>query len=194
MTAAPFLPLPLSKEDQRTLLEMAREHIQMYLATQRNIRIEESRFSKPLQQITGNYVRLILDNKTRGAVGNLPGRQPLVADINQNAYDAAFEDPRFPPVTREEIRQIIIEITVLTHPQIIVVDNEQQLLDSIHPGEEGLLLSEGVHQSHLMPSDWRRFPDPATFVGELKRKAGLPQDYWSDTLHISRFDTISFRE
>ena len=185
---------PIDKKDQQTLLEIARENIQVFLTTGRNLHIEETVFSKPLQQALGNYVRLILDKKTRGAVGNLQSHLPLITDVSQNAYDAAFEDPRFPPLTREEMKETTIEITLLTPPEPIICNNEQELRKHICEGEDGLLLAEGVHSSHLLPSDWHHLPDVASFMATLKKKAGLPTDYWSDNLTVHRFSTLSFRE
>ncbi len=95
------------------------------------------------------------------------------------AHAAAFNDPRFEPVGAAELEYLQYEISVLTPPELIVADSELSLLEQLRPGQDGLILEDGYYKATFLPAVWEQMSEPQQFVAELKRKAGLPVDHWS---------------
>jgi len=83
-------------------------------------------------------------------------------------------------------------ISVLSLPEPMHFSSEKDLMRQIQPEADGLILSDGGYRGTFLPSVWESLPDPRQFLSELKRKAGLPSDYWSDTLQVARYHTESF--
>jgi len=140
------------------------------------------------------FVTLKADGLLRGCIGHLQAVQPLVRDVAENAFAAAFRDPRFPPLTASELGDIQIEISVLGPPVPLVFGSEAELVALLEPGRDGLILEAGPARGTFLPAVWESLPDPRAFVRELKRKAGLDRDFWSDALRVSRYRTESFSE
>ena len=122
----------------------------------------------------------------------LEAYQPLINDVAENAFKAAFNDPRFPPLNAEEFTDLTIHVSVLGKPEAIAFTDENDLLQQIRPGIDGLILEDGHHRGTFLPSVWESLPTAREFLRHLKQKAGLDTDYWSDTLRISRYTTQSF--
>ena len=140
------------------------------------------------------FVTLNKFGELRGCIGHLEAIQPLIADVAENAFNAAFRDPRFQPVTASEFGDLEVHISVLSPPEPMVFTSEADLLRQIRPGIDGLILEDGAYRGTFLPSVWEQLPDPAQFLAHLKMKAGLPPNYWSDTLKVSRYTTESFSE
>lgn len=181
----------IDKNDSRKLLELARESIRQGLESGRPLRVNSSDFSRAVSGLGASFVTLTLNGKLRGCIGHLEARQPLVQDVAENAYLAAFRDPRFPSLSREEFVRIRLSISILNPPEAVEFDSEQELLNKLRAGIDGLILKEGHQQGTFLPSVWESLPDPAEFLHHLKQKAGLPADYWSDSIQISRYTTQS---
>jgi AmmeMemoRadiSam system protein A len=115
-----------------------------------------------------------------------------VNDVAHNAYAAAFMDPRFLAVTEDELENLEIHISVLTPAVAMTFDSEEDLLKQIRPGIDGLVLEDGRHRGTFLPAVWESLPDVKSFLQHLKQKAGLPDNYWSDSLKVSRYTTESF--
>jgi len=184
----------LSNADRQTLLHLARESIQSGLSNGQPLSIEKQYGSTHLQEIRACFVTLHKHGQLRGCIGNLEARQPLVNDVVENAFNAAFRDPRFPPLNANEFEQLHIHIEILTPPEPMQFNSEQDLLTQLQPGKDGLILSEGSHRGTFLPTVWESLPQPEQFLFHLKNKAGLPGDYWSDNIKIERYHTESFEE
>lgn len=141
-----------------------------------------------------SFVTLTLQGRLRGCVGSLEVRQSLIVNVWQNAFNAAFRDSRFPPLDQEELGDVQIAISILTPALLLAADNEQDLLNKIRPGVDGLILEEGIHRATFLPSVWNTLPKSQDFLLHLKRKAGLADDYWSSSLKFTTYQTISFTE
>lgn len=150
-------------------------------------RAEEPQVPALLSAPGASFVTLEAQGKLRGCMGTLEARRPLGADIIANAKTAALADPRFPPVSLEELAQLELEVSLLTAPEPLAVTEEAALLAVLKPGEDGLILEFGVHRATFLPSVWRQLPRPEAFVAQLKRKAGLPADFWADGLRWWRY-------
>ncbi len=125
----------------------------------------------------------------RGCIGTLEAFRPLAEDIAHNAYAAAFQDPRFPPVDASEVDGLDIHLSLLTPAEPMSFQSEQDLLVQLRPGVDGLILAEGGRRGTFLPSVWEQLPEPAQFLEHLKLKAGLPKTYWSDSIRVFRYET-----
>lgn len=190
MAPTPSTEPGLSSGDRVELLRIARRSIESGLDGTA-VRIRAERFSASLQAIRASFVTLEVEGRLRGCIGTLEARRPLVEDVAHNAYSAAFDDPRFPPVRRLELAAIEIHLSLLSLPEPMTFRSEQDLLAQLQPNVHGLVLEEGRRRGTFLPSVWEQLPDPVEFLRHLKHKAGLPADYWSPTLRVSRYTAES---
>lgn len=184
----------LNLQQQRELLRIARESIEYGLQHHHALAIDLNACDEQLQQQGASFVTLNKKGALRGCIGTLQPYQALVSDVGEHARAAAFSDPRFPPVTFDELADIVISISVLGKPRVISFKDEDHLIEQLRPAEDGLILQEGAHRGTFLPSVWESLPQPRQFLQQLKRKAGLAPDYWSDSLEVSRYRTQSFSE
>ncbi|MEE4377758.1 MAG: AmmeMemoRadiSam system protein A [Candidatus Competibacteraceae bacterium] len=182
----------LSAEDQAVLLEVARQSITSGLEHGCALSIDPNAYPASLQPIRATFVTLEIDNNLRGCIGALDARLPLVEDVAEHAYSAAFEDPRFPPLRKPEFAELALHISVLSPPLPLSFESEDDVLAQLRPGVDGLVLQIGANRATFLPSVWEHLPDPYIFLAQLKQKAGLPLDYWSADLRIERYTTESF--
>ncbi|MFI4975113.1 MAG: AmmeMemoRadiSam system protein B [Caulobacterales bacterium] len=140
------------------------------------------------------FVTLRVGERLRGCRGSIAPQRSLFADVAENAFQSGFGDPRFPPLAAEELQQLSFHVSILSTPRRVACAGEAELLRVLRPDVDGLILRDGARQSLFLPSVWEQLPDPMTFVRQLKLKAGLPADYWSDGVEAFRFVTESFGE
>lgn len=182
----------LSTQERQTLLDVAWESIRHGLAHGSAARIDPLNYAQALQRPGAGFVTLHRGGALRGCIGHLEATRPLVSDIADNAFAAAFRDPRFPPLADSELADLELEVSVLTPPEPMRFTDEADLRRQIQPGLDGLILEDLGARGTFLPSVWESLREPADFLAGLKRKAGLPEDYWSDTLRVSRYRTQSF--
>jgi len=188
--------MSLSNEDRKTLLNVAKHAIEYGLrsAGREKLPLNPLDYHQVLQQIRATFVTLQIAGELRGCIGTLEAYQPLVMDVARNAHAAAFSDPRFFPLSPKEYENIDIHISILSPASPMNYRSENDLIEQLQPGIDGLILQDGIYKSTFLPSVWETLPNRQQFVAHLKRKAGLPQDYWSETLQVSRYTTESFDE
>jgi AmmeMemoRadiSam system protein A len=182
----------LSQPNQLRLLQLARDSIQHGLERGRPWSVDLTRCPPALQEPGACFVTLERDNQLRGCIGHLQAIQALARDVADNAFAAAFQDPRFAPLGADELPRLELHISVLGKPQPLVFGSETELIAQLRPGEDGLILQDGPHRGTFLPSVWEQLPEPGQFWRQLKRKAGLPPDYWSNSLQVQRYATLSF--
>jgi AmmeMemoRadiSam system protein A len=136
------------------------------------------------------FVTLKRHGVLRGCIGSLEARRPLVADVKWNAVAAAFGDPRFAPVTLAELEEIRIEVSLLSPMSPIEFSSEEDAAARLRPFEDGVVLQYGHARGTFLPQVWEDLPDPARFLRELKRKAGLSPSLWADDMRLFRY-TVS---
>lgn len=141
-----------------------------------------------------SFVSLHAGRDLRGCIGTLEAHRPLIIDVTQNACNAAFRDPRFLPLEAAELSSVDIEISLLREATRMTVSSESDLIAQIRPGIDGLILKEGHQRGTFLPVVWEALPSVQQFLQELKRKAGLPSNYWSDTLEVWRYETELIKE
>jgi len=141
-----------------------------------------------------SFVTLHKQGSLRGCIGSLLAHRPLGEDVAANARSAAFHDPRFPPVTRDELAGIDIEVSVLSTPEPIFPADEAALMAQLRPGVDGLILEYGAHRSTFLPQVWEQLPSPELFLAHLKQKGGLPADFWHPDMRVSRYTVQAYTE
>lgn len=184
----------LTEHQRRILLEIARRSIDFGLRHGRSLPVEPRVFDGPLQAQLASFVTLKKEGELRGCIGGLTATMPLVADVAQHAYGAAFSDPRFPAVGAGELGQLHISISVLSTPEPLSFDSEDDLLNQIRPGVDGLILEDRGHRGTFLPAVWESLPDRRQFWLHLKLKANLPPQHWSESIRVSRYTTLGFGE
>lgn len=177
----------LNKVSRRQLLDTARASIVYGLKHGRPLPVDPDQCGRDLTVLRAAFVTLEQSGTLRGCIGSLEAHEPLVRNVARNAFGAAFNDHRFPPVRETDLDTLAIHISILSPSEPIACDSEQDLLDKIRPGVDGLTLVEGSRKGTFLPSVWKSLPEPTAFLRHLKQKAGLPADYWSPTLRFYRY-------
>lgn len=174
------------------LLDLAEASIRYGLTHGCPLPVDPADYPPSLQQTGACFVTLQREGMLRGCIGCLEPYRSIIEDVAHNAFAAAFSDPRFPPLTESEMAQLDIHISVLSPATPIHFTSEEDLLAQIHPNVDGLILEEQGLRATFLPSVWESLPTPGLFLRQLKLKAGLAGNYWSDTLQVSRYHTESF--
>jgi len=183
-----------TEEDQSQLLAIARTSIENGLQSGKPLIPETEAAPEALQAVRASFVTLTLNQNLRGCIGSLEAHRPLINDVAANAFSSAFKDPRFPSVSAEELEKIAIEISILSPMEPMQISDEQDLLEQLQPGIDGLLIDDGQHRATFLPQVWSQLPEPALFLNHLKRKAGMPLESWPDSIKCYRYHSDKFGE
>jgi hypothetical protein len=155
----------------------------------------DSRTETPLLYEHGAcFVTLVQTGQLRGCIGSLQAYRPLLDDVKENAIAAAFRDPRFKPLAASEYNEICIEVSLLSPLKAMTISNEEDALTQFQPGVDGVVLHCGDKRGTFLPQVWESLPEPRRFLEELKRKAGLPGDFWSDEVCLFRYHVEKWSE
>ncbi|MCD6286181.1 MAG: AmmeMemoRadiSam system protein A [Anaerolineae bacterium] len=131
----------------------------------------------------------------RGCIGSLMARRSLIEDVRSNALAAAFEDPRFPRLTADELPGIVIEVSVLTAPEPLSYADAQELVHKLTPTIDGVILQRDWHRATFLPQVWDQLPVPEEFLSHLCYKAGLSATAWRNgDLAVSTYQVQEFEE
>lgn len=140
------------------------------------------------------FVTLTLDGRLRGCIGSLEAHRPLADDVRYNAQAAAFQDPRFAPLSADEFARVRVEVSRLTHAVPMRFSDEADLLGQLRPGTDGLVLEWRGRRATFLPQVWDSLADPREFLAQLKQKAGLARDFWDDDIRASRYTVQKWKE
>jgi AmmeMemoRadiSam system protein A len=182
----------LSAAERETLIDIARHSIAYGLQHGHAAPVTVADYSPALQAVKATFVTLQIQDELRGCIGTLQAYRPLVQDVAENAYAAAFRDPRFPKLSKAEYPRLQYHISILSTPEQVNFKNEQDLITQLRPGMDGLVLEDGHYRGTFLPQVWQSLPDPKNFLRHLKQKAGLPADYWSETINVERYTVEEF--
>ena len=184
----PALPTALTSHEGRLLLDVARTSIRVGVFGEGPLVPDPERFPARLREPGAAFVTLELGGDLRGCIGSLEPRRSLVEDVAANAHGAAFRDPRFPPVNLEEEPFLSIHLSILGPQVRLPVRSEQELLQELVPGLDGLVVDAGgFRRATFLPQVWEQLPEPVAFLAHLKKKAGLTPDYWAEDLRFYRY-------
>ena len=178
------------EEAGRTLLSLARR------AIEESIEGKEQAAELPpwLRQAGATFVTLMREGALRGCIGSLEAARALGADVAENARGAAFRDPRFAPMTREEWAQCKVEVSLLSAPKPLRFADEADLLGQISAGEDGLIIEADGKRGTFLPQVWESFPEKRTFLEELRKKAGIPGDTRIARCKVLRYRVEKWKE
>ena len=140
-------------------------------------------------QLGACFVTLNRMGNLRGCIGSIIAHQPLINDLIHNAKNAAFKDPRFRPLAREEFDDLVMDISILSEPKPIKFEDEQDLLNQIVPYKDGIIIRDGRYQAVYLPSVWEQLPEKEMFLKSLKVKAGMSPNHFSPNFQAFRFYT-----
>jgi len=147
-----------------------------------------------LQEPGASFVTLKSRGQLRGCIGSLSAHRNLLDDVRANACAAAFSDPRFSPLRFDELGMIRVEVSLLSALEPMSFRDQDDALAQIRPGIDGLMLEFGRYRGTFLPQVWESLPEPQNFLGELKRKAGLPADFWEAGMRLSRYTVAKWAE
>ncbi len=140
------------------------------------------------------FVTLTQGGNLRGCIGTLEAHRSLLTDLKNNAVSAALRDPRFSPLSKEELGITNIEISLLSPTKPLTFTGETDALAQLRPGIDGVVFEYDGYRSTFLPQVWEQLPSPQEFMAHLKRKAGLPDDFWESGVKLSRYTVTKWRE
>ncbi len=186
---------PLTAEEKQILLHLAREAIHAALGAGPMPEIPLGTLPPRLRAKGAAFVTLTLHEQLRGCIGSLAAHRPLALDVQHHAVNAAFDDPRFPPLTDLEFQPLRIEISVLSEAQPLHYTDPDDLLQRLRPGVDGVILERGWNRGTFLPQVWEQLPEPQLFLSHLCQKAGLPANAWRwPDIQVSVYQVEKFME
>jgi AmmeMemoRadiSam system protein B/AmmeMemoRadiSam system protein A len=126
----------------------------------------------------GTFVTLKIKDRLRGCIGNLTSTETVLEGVKRNALNAAFHDPRFSPLSKDELEQTEIEVSILSEPQQLAYRDGQDLVNKLRAHIDGVIIRKGHRSATFLPQVWEQLPKHEDFLTHLCRKAGLPSDAW----------------
>ena len=172
------------------LLRLARASIGEKLGRPLPVDARQPRLHEP----GATFVTLTQGGQLRGCIGSLEAHRPLAQDVRENAQAAAFRDPRFSPLAVEEFERTRVEVSLLTPAMAMRFRDEADFMAQLRPGVDGIVFQFGRHRSTFLPQVWESLPDPNLFMQQLKRKAGLPPNFWHAEVSIARYEVTKWKE
>lgn len=133
------------------------------------------------------FVTLKYDKDLRGCIGSIIAHRTLYEDVVQNAISAAFNDPRFRPLSIDELSHIDLEVSVLSKPEILEYEDFDDLCKKVIPRKDGLILKHGAYQGTFLPQVWEQLSSPREFLAHLSMKAGADPSIYEQKPSIYRY-------
>jgi len=147
-----------------------------------------------LHKLGATFVTLTQQGHLRGCIGSLEAWRPLLQDVQENACGAAFRDPRFEPLSADELPITRVEISLLTPAVPLTFRDEADALAQLRPNIDGVIFTAGGRRSTFLPQVWEQLPEPVSFMSHLKQKAGLPENYWGPDVRLERYTVNKWKE
>lgn len=185
----------LSEDEGKFLVKLARKAIETFIKERKKLNVPEDT-PPTLKEEMGAFVTLNKDSLLRGCIGYPEPIAPLVNAVIDVAISAAVNDPRFPPVTVNELDDLKVEVSVLTKPKLIEVERPEDYIDNIKIGEDGLIIERGPYKGLLLPQvavEWGW--NVEEFLYNTCVKAGLTADCWLyPDVKVYKFSSQIFNE
>ena len=183
-------------EHGRTLLRLARASIGAALESNPEADIPNDLWLR-IERAT--FVTLKKGGDLRGCIGSLEARRPLGEDVITNARAAAFQDPRFAPLARQEFdaqgsESIDIEVSLLSTPKRILFEDHDDLIRQLRPGTDGIILECEGRSATFLPQVWEGLPDAEQFLAHLKQKAEIPGNVRTTRCRVLRYGALKWSE
>lgn len=187
----------INKEEGLFLLKLARRAIDHYLRTGEVLHVPENNIPfENLKKAGASFVTLKTEKgQLRGCIGSIMPYTPLYQDVIHNAISAAVSDPRFSPLSIDELKSLKIKLSILTYPEKIEYQDWRELLSKIGPYKDGLIIKCKNRTATFLPDVWETLPDKELFMSNLCMKAGLPYNcYKTMDIEVFRYRTSTFEE
>ena len=176
------------------LLGAARAGLEHVVRSGGVLSVDISEAAPELRTPAATFVSLHRGDELLGCIGSLVPARPLVIDVVENTAAVVLRDPRCPALRPGDVPSVRIDISLLTPSEPMAVSSEEDLISQLEPGIDGVTLEDRGRRGTFLPVVWESIPDPADFVHELKRKAGLPERGWSPSIRVSRYRTVTIAE
>ncbi len=186
----------LTEKEGLKLVRLARRTIAERLGPiKKDVRLDEQLTDPCFQIHCGTFVTLKKNGRLRGCIGNLTSSKSVVEGVTNSAVNAAFHDPRFPPLAADELDRLQISVSVLTEPKLLFYKDSGDLISKLRVNVDGVILRKGAARATFLPQVWEQLPAPENFLSHLCAKAGLAPDSWRHTkLEISTYQVQYFEE
>lgn len=168
----------VNEDEKKFLLRLARNTLEENLKNGGMPKIDEKEITHTMKVEYGCFVTLNLNGKLRGCIGYLQPIKPLYKAVMENAVNAAINDPRFRAVKHEDLKDIKIEISVLSGLKDLDFDSPNELLSKLVPKRDGVILKIGMSNATFLPQVWENLPNKTDFLSQLSLKSGNMPDAW----------------
>jgi AmmeMemoRadiSam system protein A len=175
-----------SDEERVFIKELAKKAVENYL--KKGTKIKLKKIPSFLEQKRACFVTLNKNGNLRGCIGNILPKDKLYRSIINNAINAGFSDPRFPPLRKEELDKLSYEVSILTIPEKLNYANEGELLEKIK--QKGVIIRKGFKEATYLPQVWQHFKKPENFLSSLCQKAFLGKSCWKEDIEVFVYDAI----
>jgi MEMO1 family protein len=179
---------PLTEDERSWLVVRARAALRHELDTGAPDPLEDRQVPGRLHTPGASFVTLEHHDELVGCIGSLGPTGPLWSDVVSNARRAAFDDPRFAPLTSEVLEDVVLTVSVLS-ALVPLPGDRDELIAALRPAVDGLVIEAGDRRGTFLPSVWRTLPRADQFVTALLAKADLPHDPWPTGLQAWRYTT-----
>ena len=189
-------PARFSEAQGQVLLKLARHTIAEKLggraaSEEMLAALDDDQFQLPC----GTFVTLKIKGQLRGCIGNLTSTETVLDGVRRNAINAALHDPRFPSLSKDELEQSRIEVSILSEPQALAYRNGPDLIKKLRPHVDGVIIRKGHASATFLPQVWEQLPGPEDFLTHLCLKAGLPAGAWKNSdLEVLTYQVQYFEE
>ena len=159
--------------------------------------LDKSKLTQDYPYLTkkgASFVTLHYDKDLRGCIGSLVAHRTLFDDIVSNAISAAFGDPRFSPLKKEELPHINLEVSVLTQPKLLKYDDFEDLSKKIRPSIDGLILKHNGYRGTFLPQVWKQLPNAKTFLEHLSYKSRATPSIFKEHPEIYTYQVDAIEE
>ncbi|MEW6063208.1 MAG: AmmeMemoRadiSam system protein A [Nanoarchaeota archaeon] len=180
-----------STSEKKFLINLAKRAIENYFEKREILEVNKPKYEK-LNKEKGTFVTLYKKEELRGCIGNIIPQEPIYKSVIKNAVNSAFNDPRFPQLTKDELKDIKIEISILTVPKKMNFKSKDELLKKL-TRKDGVILKGNDKSATFLPQVWSHFQNKVDFLGNLCMKAYLPINAWEDLrteIYIYKVDVI----
>jgi AmmeMemoRadiSam system protein B/AmmeMemoRadiSam system protein A len=188
-----------SQEQGQVLVKLARKTIMDKLGVDTTEPVSQDLLSglkdEGLKVHRGTFVTLKFEGQLRGCIGSLTSTESVLEGVNRNALNAAFHDPRFSPLSKDELARTEIEVSILTEPQPLAFRDGQDLIKKLRVHIDGVIIRKGLARATFLPQVWEQLTRPEDFLSHLCMKAGLPSQAWKNSeLEVLTYQVQYFEE
>lgn len=185
----------INDDEKKELLSISRKTLEAYLKTGNKLTVDSSKLSSSLQKFQGCFVTLNKEGNLRGCVGSIMPQEEIYKCVIDNSISAAVNDPRFNPVTYNEVKNLEIEISLLSVPEKFEFNSTDELLQKLRPNIDGVILNKDMKTATFLPQVWEQISNKEDFLEQLCLKAGMEKTCYTDnSLEVYTYQALVFSE